>query len=69
MILVMKKNFKFNQKIILKCSPHKYWGALKKKPNTCKNISSTWTLFLKLLQILGPIQVLARNLKKHNYNN
>jgi hypothetical protein len=37
--------------------------VLDKKPNTCKNISPTfkykWTLFFKLPQILGPIQVFA----------
>jgi hypothetical protein len=32
-------------------------------------LSSTWTLFFKLSQILGPIQVLASSLKKHDYNN
>jgi len=43
---------------ILKC--------LKKKPNTCKNV---WTLFFKLSQSLGPIQVLASSLKKHDCKN
>jgi hypothetical protein len=32
-------------------------------------LSSTLTLFLKLAQILGPIQVLASSLKNHDYNN
>jgi hypothetical protein len=31
--------------------------------------SSIWTLFFKLSQILGPIQVPAIALKKHDYNN
>jgi hypothetical protein len=36
---------------------------------TFRLLSSTWTLFFKLPQILGPIQVLASSLKKHDYNN
>jgi hypothetical protein len=32
-------------------------------------LSSTWTLFFKLPQILGPIQILASSFKKHDYNN
>jgi hypothetical protein len=46
--------------------------CLKKKPNTCKNISpvsSTWNLFFKLSQILGLIEVFASSLKKRDYNN
>jgi len=31
-------------------------------------LSSTWTLFFKLLQILGWIQIFASTLKKHDYN-
>ncbi len=61
-----------NQKIILECSPHQYWGALKKNQILAKTVhllSSTWTLFIKLPQILGPIQVLASSLKNHDYNN
>jgi hypothetical protein len=56
----------------LECSPHQYWGAWKKNQIFAKKIhllSSTWTLFFKLPQILSPIQVLANNVKKHDYNN
>jgi hypothetical protein len=28
-----------------------------------------WILFFKVSQILGPIQILASSLKKHDYNN
>jgi hypothetical protein len=55
-----------------KCSPHQYWGAWKKNQILAKIfhlLSSTWTLCFKLPQILGPIQVLASGLKKHDYNN
>jgi hypothetical protein len=31
-------------------------------------LSSTWTLFFKLSQILGLIQVFASSFKKHDYN-
>jgi hypothetical protein len=56
----------------LECSPHQYWSAWKKKKILLKKfnlLSSTWTIFFKLSQILGPIQVLASNVKKHDYNN
>jgi hypothetical protein len=71
MIIVMK-TISINQKIILECSPHQYWGAWKQNQILAKTfhlLSSTWTLFFKLTQILGPIQVLTSNLKKHDYNN
>jgi len=61
-----------NQKIILECSPHQYWGALKKNKIFAKTfhlLSNIWTLFFKLSQILGPIQVFASSVKKHDYNN
>jgi hypothetical protein len=32
-------------------------------------LSSTWTLFFKLPQILSPIRILVSSLKKHDYNN
>jgi len=31
--------------------------------------SNTWTLFFKLPQVLGSIQVFASSLKTHDYNN
>jgi hypothetical protein len=61
-----------NQKIILECSPHQYWGALEKNQIFAKTfhlLSNIWTLFFKLSQILGPIQVFASSAKKHDYNN
>jgi hypothetical protein len=52
---------------MLEYSSHQYWGALEiKVKNIAKTfhlLSSTWTLFFKLPQILSPIQVLASNLK------
>ncbi len=71
MILVMKTN-SINQKNILECSPHQYWGAWKNNQILAKTfhlLSSIWALFFKLPQILGPIQGLASSLKKHGYNN
>ncbi len=47
-------------------------NCLKKNPNTCKNISPTQkylNFIFKVPQVLGPIQVLASSLKKHDYNN
>jgi hypothetical protein len=67
MILVMKKKL-INQKIILECSANQYWDAWKKNQILAKTFhlfSNTWTLFFKLPQILGPIQILASSLKKH----
>jgi len=31
-------------------------------------LSSTWTLFFKLSQILGRIQIFASSVKTHDYN-
>jgi hypothetical protein len=67
-----KKQTWLTKKIILECSPHWYWGVWKKNQILAKTfhlLSSTWTLFFKLPQILGPIQVLANSLKQHDYNN
>jgi len=71
MILVMKKN-SINQKILLGCSSHQYWGAWKKNQTLAKTfhlLSNTWILFFKLSQILGPILKLVSSLKIHDYNN
>ncbi len=67
MILAMKK-IPLTKKIILKCSPHQYWGAWKKIKfvKIFHLLSSTWTLFFNLPQILGSILVLASRLKKHD---
>jgi hypothetical protein len=46
--------------------------VLEKKPNIWKNISPSFKYLNFIFQsvtILGPIQVLANNLKKHDYNN
>jgi hypothetical protein len=70
MILVMKQIW-LTKKYILECSPHQYWGAWKKNQAFVKTfhlLSSTWTLFFKPPQSLGPIQVLVSSLKKHDYN-
>jgi hypothetical protein len=64
MILVMKTNL-INQNPYLRMFITSILRCLKIKPNTCKNISPTF----KQTQILGPIQVLASSLKKHDYNN
>jgi hypothetical protein len=50
---------------ILKCL-NKKSKILAKIFHILQNIS---TLFFKLSQILGPIQVLATSLKEHDYNN
>jgi hypothetical protein len=45
---------------------HQYWGAWKKTQILAKTfhlLSNIWNLFLKLPQILGPIQVLASSFK------
>ncbi len=71
MVLVMKTNL-INKKIKLECSPHQYSNAWKRNQIFAKTfhlLSSTWTLFFKLPQILVPIQVLATRFKKHDYNN
>jgi hypothetical protein len=71
MILDMKTNF-INQKHILECSPHQYWSAWKKNQILAKIfhlLSSAWTLFFYLPQILGSIQVLANIFKIYDYNN
>jgi len=50
--------------MILKCSPHQFWGAWKKNQILAKTFhlfSSIWIVFFKLPQILGPIL-------KHDYN-
>jgi hypothetical protein len=70
MILIMKTN-SMNQKTILECSPHQNWGAWRKNQILIKTfhlLSIIWTVFFKLPQILGPIQVLASSFKKHDYN-
>jgi hypothetical protein len=70
MILIMKTN-SINQKNNIECSPHQYLGAWKKIQILAKTfhlLSSTWTIFFKLPQILGPIQVIASRLEKHDYN-
>jgi hypothetical protein len=46
--------------------------CFKKIPNTCKNTSSTFKYLNFIFQTttnLGPIQVLASTLKKHDFNN
>jgi hypothetical protein len=71
MILIIKKN-SINQKKLLECSPHQYWNAWEKNQIFAKIFhwfKNIWTFFFKLSQILGPIQVLASSLKKHDYNN
>jgi hypothetical protein len=58
--------------IIFKCSPHQYWCVWKKNQILAKTfhlLSNIWTLFFKLPQILGPIQLFANSFKKHDYNN
>ncbi len=71
MILVMKK-YSINQKYYIRMFTTSILKCLKTNPNTCKNISLSFKYLnftFKLPQILGPIQVLANNLKKHDYNN
>ncbi len=56
----------------MECLTHQYWGACKKNQVFAKTFhlfSSTWTLFVKLSQMLSPIQALASSVKKDNYNN
>jgi hypothetical protein len=60
----MKTN-SINPKNYLRIFTTSILRRLKIKPNTCKNISP----ILKQSQILGPIQILASSLKKHDYNN
>jgi len=60
------------KKYILEFWPHQYWGAWKKNQILAKTshlLASTWILFFKLPQILGPILVFVSSLKKHDYNN
>ncbi len=69
---MLGKQISLTKKYILECSSHQSWDALKnfkKLEKTFNLLSNTWTLFFKLPQILGPIQVFANNLKKHDYNN
>jgi hypothetical protein len=71
MILVMKKS-SINQKIYIKMFTTSILKCLKKNKKLAKIfhlLSSTWTLFFKLSQTLGLIQVLASSLKSHDYNN
>ncbi len=71
MILVMRK-YILTKNIILEFSAYQYWIAWKKNQIFAKTfhlLSSTWILFFKLSQILGPIQVLANSVKKYDYNN
>jgi hypothetical protein len=71
MILVMKTK-SINQKKTLECSQHQYWGAWKKIQILAKifhQLSNIWTLFFKVPQILGPIQIFASRLRKHDYSN
>ncbi len=75
MILIMKKN-SIDQKnyiemfttSILMCMKYIYIYIYMFAKNI-HLLSSTWTLFFKQPQILGPIQVFASNVKKHDYNN
>jgi hypothetical protein len=56
------KKIPLTKKNLLEFSSHQYWGAWKKNKILGKMfrlLSNTWTLFFKLPQILGPIQVLA----------
>jgi len=71
MILVMKTK-SINQKKKKECSQYQYWGAWEKIQTLAKifhQLSNIWTLFFKLPQILGPIQIFASRLRKHDYNN
>jgi hypothetical protein len=71
MTLDMKTN-SITQKITIRIFTTSILKNLKKKPNTCKNISLPFkylNFFFKLPQSLGPIQVLANSFKKHDYNN
>jgi hypothetical protein len=73
MILVLEKKLDSPKYIYIKMFTTSIMRCLKKKnqilAKTIHLLSSTWTLFFKLPQILGPIQVLANNFKKHDYNN
>jgi hypothetical protein len=71
MILVMKTNSIY-QKICIGMFMHINIEVHEKNQTFTEKIhllSSTWTLFFKLSQILGPIQVLVNSVKKHDYNN
>jgi hypothetical protein len=71
MILGMKTNL-INQKIYIRILTTSILRCLKKKPNTCKNISPTCkylNFIFQIAQILGPILVFVSSLKKHDYNN
>jgi hypothetical protein len=71
LILDMKTN-SINQKNYIKMFTTSILRCLKKKPNTCKNISCIFkylNFIFKLPQILNPIQVFATSFKKHDYNN
>jgi len=71
MILVMKKNFN-NHKIYIGMFTISIVNCMKKNhilAKTFRLLSSSWFLFFKLSQILGPIQVLANSVKKYGYNN
>jgi hypothetical protein len=71
MNLVMKIN-SINQKNNVRMFTTSILRCLKKNQILAKTfhlLSNIWTLFFKLSQILGQIQVLANTLEKHVYNN
>ncbi len=67
MILIMKKT-QLTKKITLECSSQQYWSVWKKNQIVTKTfylLSRIGTLFFKLSQSLGPIQVLISNFFKN----